>query len=1294
MRKTLNRVLALFLVAVLLLPLFPFQPVQAASTNVIQSRTTADISDFPASYQIGLTRIKELYPNAKFIYYDTGLDWYDDLLQPENELLYGRNLISSKSPTSWLSSDEQSYDPVTGKYNEVEPGWVQASQQVIEYYMDPRNFFNEKDIFQFVSLSFDSAQTVEGTQAVLGSGSFMSKGTIQDLNGNEISYAQAFYEIGKEYGVSPYLLACRARQEQGNGSALIYGTYAGYEGYYNYFNIGAYGPTTKAIITNGLSYAKSHGWDTPYKSIQGGAAMLKSSYVDSGKNCLYLHHFNVVANSSHKVSYAPYMGAIQAPYYETKSLSASYTNKNAAYTFIIPVYSNMPETPCDLPEGDGNGSYFLKNLTVNDGEIAFGKFSPYTYNYTATTNSDDGFVMIKAQLFSKTSTIAINGASVELEGDVLEKGVMLSPGFNDIVLTVTAENGMCRDYVISIINDDGNPHYKSAEIDLTANPIIIKQETTVDSIQSKIKTINCTIMIIGEDDVVKANAQNCVTGDRLIMLDKDNKVVFNSTLFIYGDVDKNGLITGEDEALIVQHMLEQTTLTLEQQDIADIDGDGVISIRDLGLLKMKRHDVEMEPYTENVELTLAIPETTVINKRSALTLTSTPGTYFVEGFVVYNEGAVKTTSTEYNSGKIHFIADGSKIIFDNAVSEQIFNTLILSQSVEFGFEIVGAFDYIANKDIEVKAESKATVVKNTELAAAIEFKGQPVAGTTNQYNALKLTLTNQSSMSMGIVDVEYGQFLVNKKGEHSETLKGILRWASTDVEVYTADNLVAGTYQTAIKVRYQSYDGTESLMSIPVTFTVEEHDHSNAWTVKETTHSINCKVCKVSIDEEHVYHKETANKYVCIDCAHTLDYTVTLTTENPVINKATVVKSDVKLNGKSVKADNYTMKWYVNGSYVSDTKEFAYIFKSVGTHSVDCVITLDNGKTIVGTTIVNIANSGSNAIRINTIGCSNITITTLFGYEYKINNGKWQSSGEFDGLQVGQEYTVYQRNKKTKSVTSVRVYVSHNVDFVEGDISCQSDVTFVGNCTHCKKQVSKVFANTKTECVFSDYKRISEASCQSGSVEEAKCKYGCGASVKRTLDDGTVHKFVKYTSDNNATCVSAGTETAYCSYGCGTADIRPIVAERAGHNYEYKSDNNATIEHSMTETGICVTCGQQNTRLVYGTRLQYIRDINLTMSSAVTNRIGLPEVLTTNENITINKVIWANSGGVTFEGTADNLIVKSGETYKLQTLTLTVKEGYAPYEYMTIYINGNKYTGKFGIDGKTITLTDVGQFSF
>ena len=132
----------------------------------------------------------------------------------------------------------------------------------------------------------------------------------------------------------------------------------------------------------------------------------------------------------------------------------------------------------------------------------------------------------------------------------------------------------------------------------------------------------------------------------------------------------------------------------------------------------------------------------------------------------------------------------------------------------------------------------------------------------------------------------------------------------------------------------------------------------------------------------------------------------------------------------------------------------------------------------------------------------------------------------------------------------------------------------------------------------------------------------------------------------------------------------------------------------MTETGICITCGHQNTRIVYGTRLQYVREINLTMSTAITNHIGLPEILTTNDNITIDKVVWSNSGGVTFEGTADNLIVKAGDTYKLNTLVLVVNDGFAPYEQMVITINGNKYNGQVSFDGKTITLTDVGQFSF
>ena len=220
-----SRIIAALLVMILVLSaISPITQVSAKSTGVQQTRRVASIAEFPESYQAGLARVKAAYPNAKFVYYETDLDWYEDLLTTENELYFGRNLISSSSPESWKSSDPSSYDRSTGTYKEVEPGWNVASQEIIEYYMDPRNFFNETDIFQFIYLGYDPSQTVEGVKKLI-SGTFMERNTIIDDNGSEITYAEALVRIGQMSGVSPYLLATRIRQEQGgNGSAMISGT--------------------------------------------------------------------------------------------------------------------------------------------------------------------------------------------------------------------------------------------------------------------------------------------------------------------------------------------------------------------------------------------------------------------------------------------------------------------------------------------------------------------------------------------------------------------------------------------------------------------------------------------------------------------------------------------------------------------------------------------------------------------------------------------------------------------------------------------------------------------------------------------------------------------------------------------------------------------------------------------------------------------------------------------------------------------------------------------------------------
>ena len=81
------------------------------------------------------------------------------------------------------------------------------------YYLDPRNFLNETDIFQFESLSFSKVQTKQGVSSIL-KGTFMEN-TVEDSDGSTLDYAQAFMDIGEETGVSPYHLASRVRRSRG-----------------------------------------------------------------------------------------------------------------------------------------------------------------------------------------------------------------------------------------------------------------------------------------------------------------------------------------------------------------------------------------------------------------------------------------------------------------------------------------------------------------------------------------------------------------------------------------------------------------------------------------------------------------------------------------------------------------------------------------------------------------------------------------------------------------------------------------------------------------------------------------------------------------------------------------------------------------------------------------------------------------------------------------------------------------------------------------------------------------------
>lgn len=315
----------------------------------VNASGNTDLNAFPSSYRSYIQSLIKAHPNWTFVPMNTNLNW-DDVLKAETADAV--SLVENRWPATWKSTDSGSYNMETGEwYIKNGTTWVQASESLVRYYLDPRNFLNEESVFQFEQLTYNkSAHTEDGVEKIL-SGTFMSHKKLEDGSGD--TYAKVFMEIGKELKVSPYFLASRVRQEQGTqgNSSLISGTYPGYEGYYNYFNIGATG-IGNDVITSGLTEAQNEGWNSRYKALKGGASKAASRYIARGQDTFYLQKFDV--DSSYDGLYwHQYMQHLLAADLEGKKVQESYKSMGAlnnSFVFKVPVYENMPSKPMAKPE--------------------------------------------------------------------------------------------------------------------------------------------------------------------------------------------------------------------------------------------------------------------------------------------------------------------------------------------------------------------------------------------------------------------------------------------------------------------------------------------------------------------------------------------------------------------------------------------------------------------------------------------------------------------------------------------------------------------------------------------------------------------------------------------------------------------------------------------------------------------------------------------------------------------------------------------------------------------------------
>ncbi len=312
---------------------------------------------FPSTYWDYLTELHEKHPNWQFETIKTGLDWSNSVAL---QSVVGVSLIETEYD-GWKSIAAGSYDPNTKTFKVLEgSSWYAAAPGVVAYYMDPRNFLDEKHVFMFEKLNYDASYQSEEAVRNVFSG------------GNMGDYASTFVSAGAAYNVNPIYLASRVRQEVGinrGDSRATSGesfTYDGktYSGLYNVYNIGATtgaSPVLKGLVwangtADGSSTTYGRAWRSIEASITGGAEFIASSYIGKGQYTNYLQRFNVDPNSSYTALTHGYMTNIKAVFSESVSTYNSYEKMNLLgnnFKFAIPVYNNMPQNTT-LPDTEFN----------------------------------------------------------------------------------------------------------------------------------------------------------------------------------------------------------------------------------------------------------------------------------------------------------------------------------------------------------------------------------------------------------------------------------------------------------------------------------------------------------------------------------------------------------------------------------------------------------------------------------------------------------------------------------------------------------------------------------------------------------------------------------------------------------------------------------------------------------------------------------------------------------------------------------------------------------------------------
>lgn len=527
---------------------------------------------FPESYLPYLAEIHARHPNWIFDAEKMNIDFSTAV---ENENAYGRNLLEGAYfSQNYLSMGINTYDILNDIFYDysTEEGWYDASSEAVAYYMDPRTYLNEKYIFAFESLKFNSSHNSDIIKKVLASQTFWPK-VYQGYDGN---IYDDIIKATEAVDVSSVHIASRIKQEItgiSESDPRLGGTFnyngQNYSGYYNFFNIKVYGDNK---IVNGMVYAMNNGWNTPFNAVYGGAKFIGEDYISINQDTMYYQKFDVSTTNGHYTH--QYMQNLAAPIQETNTTYNTYVNNlsdylNTAIKFTIPVYENMSNYAVVAPSV-GNPNNYLKDIKIDNKTVTNFSYDEFSYDITVPGN---------------VNSINISATPINSKASVKGTGnIPITNKETTITLTVTSESGRSRNYVINVTKDEVEEgqtvelSYILDNIGIKYNDKYIhgiKEETSIQSLIDNVSNVNSyASATIKDKDGNNKTSGIFKTGDTVTISNSKEEITL--TILIYGDITGDGIIDKLDYLAVLRHYYGYISLEGVYKEAADAKKDGTI----------------------------------------------------------------------------------------------------------------------------------------------------------------------------------------------------------------------------------------------------------------------------------------------------------------------------------------------------------------------------------------------------------------------------------------------------------------------------------------------------------------------------------------------------------------------------------------------------------------------------------------------------------------------------------------------------------------------------------------------